>query len=552
MKIKTKRKGKYVGAFLLSSFLYLTGCKENNISIETENNFAKFESQLSQLHTITDTVIKIAEENDNKDFIYYEEKLSERDFEKYVEEEFQNISVIVEYYHLGYLYISINEEYQGDINLPEEFYTKLNMLLQQIKINSIDFQNMDNRLDFSKIDFSSENVKLKRKELSYYNYNKVFDYSKLPKDFDAIYFNNTSLAVVEGVLSNCNVEDTRVYWEENIENQSNLKSFLEYLVENDIATKQLHIKQINNGNYNALTSEECELLGKVNVPSIYVELVDFKKPLCLDIALNDNIQDFHVDAYGYDENHSCIFGELGTIKVESNAKELGLDFSYANITENTHFSLPDIAWVSLGQLTCTDISAFHELKNIEYLWFKDYSGPGPEGDLEGEIRYCKDTSIELVDAMTSEPAELYRDYEEVLKDLKMYFSLYKLRKNLNVSLYENGEYYYTPSIGDIVNLASDDVLVYGNIESLKNQENAVSSYYGTSILRCISAICMTNGKENVEVNNMEDYEAYINAGYTVIGYQLVNLNSINPDGTLTGELRCNKDDIRLFRTPFNR
>lgn len=62
---------------------------------------------------------------------------------------------------------------------------------------------------------------------------------------------------------------------------------------------------------------------------------------------------------------------------------------------------------------------------------------------------------------------------------------------------------------------------------------------------------MGNVDKVIKVDNMEDYELYINEGYVVIGYELVNPYSLNKDGTLTTELYCEEDAIRLVYTPFS-
>ena len=124
--------------------------------------------------------------------------------------------------------------------------------------------------------------------------------------------------------------------------------------------------------------------------------------------------------------------------------------------------------------------------------------------------------------------------------------LLKVREELNVSIEEDTKYAKVISIGDYVNLMSENTRIYKDRPSLKKQENSMSSYYGTSLARCISSIDMTNGYEEITVYNMEDYELYQENGYSVIGYGLVNQYSLNEDGTLNVELRCDEDDVYCY------
>lgn len=164
--------------------------------------------------------------------------------------------------------------------------------------------------------------------------------------------------------------------------------------------------------------------------------------------------------------------------------------------------------------------------------------------MRGEIRYCKNTEY------FSQVKSCYRNYEDVLRDIEYFWKLSKLKEKLNVSPYEETRYYNTPSIGDYVNLVSDDVFISKDIYSLETQEDLITSYYGTSILHCISSVEMSKEDEKIKVDNMNDYEFYISEGYKVIGYEFVNLYSLNEDDTLTTEFFCKEEDMKLVFTPF--
>ncbi len=103
---------------------------------------------------------------------------------------------------------------------------------------------------------------------------------------------------------------------------------------------------------------------------------------------------------------------------------------------------------------------------------------------------------------------------------------------------------------DIVNLNSEDAIVFENKKDLQNQENGKSSYYGTSELRCVSSLHMTNGEKNVEVYNMDDYEYYIDEGFVVTGSDLVNQYSLCSNGELTPEGCYKNTSLQLVLVPF--
>ncbi len=146
----------------------------------------------------------------------------------------------------------------------------------------------------------------------------------------------------------------------------------------------------------------------------------------------------------------------------------------------------------------------------------------------------------------------YAELNSLLVDLgitpkqydQMYDNLLEVRKKLNISADENIKYANTLSIGDPVNLVDPDASIYADIYSLNHGENAATSLYGTSEIRCIKSIVMTNDEVVTEVDNMDDYELFKSIGFQVKGYNLVNQFSLDNDGSLISEFRCNKDDVK--------
>ncbi len=555
-----KRKNKLtLGALSLAAVLSFTGCNESKEeqSIETiteeieENQATEIITAINQATKPCVDILKEMQDIKKNPESYIEELIFLEDIQIYYSDNFNSLRIYPK------------REIENPKEVEEEFYQKINLLIKVLDIKVLYIEDLENQIDFSKIEFSnirelgfdnfngifdSTKVNVSNvEELSFSKCNGRFNYSGFPKKIDQLYLSNTSLDMAKEIFSTCDVR--YFYWGETIENTGNLKALLEYFIENNVHVETFSLNQWNKKNYNGITKEEFNLLGKTNINAIHIYADGFKEPLDLDITLNETISSFNIDVYNTyrDENNNRINGELGNIKIKSNNKELHLDFSYADITKNTHFSVPDTSWIGLSQLNCTDISAFEDLKNVTYLWFKEDNGPGPEGDNRGEIRYCSDPSIEFYDAFSFDKKVIYRDYDKLLKKLECFFKLKELKARLEVSPNEYYDYYYEASIGDYATLISDDVEVYQSLEDLSNKQNPVSSYFGTSEDRCIRSICLKNDENKVKVNNMKDYEYYLSEGYEVIGYTYINLYATTLEEL---EFFVPVENIKLIFTPF--
>lgn len=149
---------------------------------------------------------------------------------------------------------------------------------------------------------------------------------------------------------------------------------------------------------------------------------------------------------------------------------------------------------------------------------------------------------------------LQYNYELLLNELgkndaeyaKMRENLLRVKEKLNISFEEDEKYANVKSIGDAVNLVDKDVSVYADMYSLYAQENATTSLYGTTEVRYIESIIMSDDNLVVEIESMDEYEIYLSEDFYVIGYNLVNQFSLDENGNLTNELRCEEDGIKLI------
>lgn len=447
--------------------------------------------------------------------------------------------------------------------LSKDFYQQLNKMMHEKDITSIALCNLDDTFDFARI--NTANIK----EITFKNCNgnidlKDNDFSQMQeiclddckgsfygidatkKHYRNIYLFNTNFDVIKDYILGNYMKS--LYWTEDGTKKRNLKSFLEFLLENNISIDLLSINELNSQEYEGITTEEFDLLSKLNIKFLYIEDEGFQSTVNLDLTLNKNIQTLYLESYYRTEEYEIIHSELGNIRIRTNNKNFHCNFSNADITKNTHFSLPNSTWLGLDNLECKDISAFNELSNVEYLYFQENLGKGlMADDDEGSITYCRDSSIKFFDGITNEEVKTFRDYNEFLSYLKMCNKLKNVQEKLNISE-EYYKYQETPIIGDIVNLKNENTPIYES----RNSNNSTTSYYGTSELRCICSIVLTKDNYEIEVDNMDDYELFTELGFAVKRYNLVNQYSLNKDDSLTTEMYCDKDGVQLVHIPFNR
>ncbi len=410
---------------------------------------------------------------------------------------------------------------EGAIEVTDDFYEKVNK----------DISNCDRKIDALVVDGLSDQV----------------DFSKLNIDYDNIdrlYFHDCSDSF-KSILKKFKKEVRYVSFVEQKKNSNSFKTFLNSLIEEDVSVETLNISSRKNNGKEGISKEEFQLLSKVKVFILYIYTDGFYKPVDLDLTLNEKIHSFSLDAYNkYDKANQIVNGELGNIKIQSSNPELSISFGHSDITENTHFKLSDAAWVDFDLLNCKSIKPFENLKNVSYLSFQEDNGPGPEANNDGCIKYGVN-SVHLYDAFSTEEVEMYRNYKTFLKDLKTYYNLAKLKEKLDVAPNEYYDYYSKASIGDYVNLKSNNTPIYDY------NGNKRTSLFKTSILRLISSIVLEKDGVEVTVYNMEDYSKYVNkSGFKIKGFNLINEYSLNDDNTLAIEGFVKENDIELVRTPF--
>ncbi len=102
--------------------------------------------------------------------------------------------------------------------------------------------------------------------------------------------------------------------------------------------------------------------------------------------------------------------------------------------------------------------------------------------------------------------------------------------------------YQEKEIGDIVAL-KEHAKIAQDIYSLQD-ETMKDAYYDNDTYHIIESIVMQNNENIVNVKNMEEYDAFLQEGYQVIGYTLINEHSSNEFDI---EGRVLADDVVLVR-----
>lgn len=345
------------------------------------------------------------------------------------------------------------------------------------------------------------------------------------KELKALSFENVSFEIAEKMLNTCHLEQLKdLTWGENIENKSNLKQLLDYLIKQEVTLENLNLNLKNEKDYKGITEEEFQLLSQIKAKNITVFSEGYEQPIHLDLTLNETISNIYLRLLNKEGTTLTdnINSELGTIKIQSLNNQLRVYLLGGNITEKTHFSFPDFASVSLFHLQCSSVSAIKELNNIEYLYLGNHTPwQGPEHT--GYITYSKKEIGENEGCIA-----YFSDFNEMMAYLENYETLLKIRENLNVSPKEELLYVNTISIGDIINVEPDTSL----------------NYY------CVSSISLINGDAFVEVDNMEEYELYLKKGYRVYGYSVMNGQEVPQVEEEQDEKKYVRKKAMLASVPF--
>ncbi len=421
----------------------------------------------------------------------------------------------------------------GTFSSPKAFYDSFNISVLNIREEKgLDFNYYSFKDDYCEFLDQLENAfgnkegiqKEKLRSLTFQNLTQpVTLYNN--KELEALSFENVSFEMAEKMLNTCHLEQLKdLTWIENIENESHLKQLLNYLMKQEVTLENLNLDLKNVKDYKGITEEEFQLLSQIKAKNITVFSEGYEQPIHLDLTLNETISFIYLHLLNKQGATLTdnINSELGTIKIQSLNNQLRVQLLGGNINEKTHFSFPDFARVNLFHLQCSHVSAIKELNNIEYLSLGNHTPwQGPE--YTGYITYSK-KEIEGNEGRIA----YFSQFNEMMTYLENYETLLKIRENLNVSPKEELLYVNTVSIGDIITIETD---------------TGLNDY-------CVSSISLINGDAFVEVDNMEEYELYLEKGYRVYGYSVMNGQEVPQVEENQDEKGYVRKKVRFAKVPF--
>ncbi len=404
-----------------------------------------------------------------------------------------------------------------DLENPQElddaFYEKLSIQIASYpEAKTLLFYNLnDNTIDFSKIKF--DNV----------------------EQYEEIDFNKISFNSAKGLLNAFHANHLPfIYWGEVFDKESELKLFLDYLIENNKKLDELYIYEKNRNNNQGINPSDFQLASQVETKKLNICSDGFKDPISLDLSLNETISEFNMFLFeNLQENFNENFdysknSELGSLSIHSHNKDLNINILNANVTSNTKFSIPDFAKISLSQFECSNIKALNDLENVEQLSLGN--NVSWQGTQPGYITYSKNESEFECEENQIPP---FNDFNKMMKFINEYADLLKIRKKLNVSPNEETDYVNTFSIGDVVELYKND------------------AFYD---YRCIHSINMIKEESIKTVTDMEEYEELLKEGYVIYNYNLVDNILIKNGDKITFAFGNFKEEdslkIVLARVPF--
>ncbi len=242
--------------------------------------------------------------------------------------------------------------------LPEGFYSNLNLLLSREVPYCLQLKFFNNEIDISKLNLT--NVKY----LELFSCGRELNYEAFSNHlYNSIIFDNIVSENAIKVLPNATNVLTEIRYDNNYDSD-NFK-FIEFLAENNVPMKSIYYSSNEKQN----DTKMYNLLGSLNANNIsYFEYSTKQNTLAseldLDFVLDDKVEYF-----------SATFArpmELKDIHVTSQSSNVTLRFNNIQITEKSNFTVPDESYIVLNG-TCSDSSAFYDLDNIYQLNYYDSS-----------------------------------------------------------------------------------------------------------------------------------------------------------------------------------
>lgn len=283
--------------------------------------------------------------------------------------------------------------------VSDEFYLRLKSLIEKNNIEELSLHDMYSEFDFSKVDLS--NIK----HLQFYQCKQGFNVESLVKKYDRINFDGESSEVALELIKHCDITDTEINI--NTRKNSNIETLTKYL--------NLPINFIKLSISDENSKEVLNILERLNAKVVDLEVLWSMDLLNLDLTTCENIHTMMISKTAAPGINSL---ELGNIAIQSSCPDFNLYMHNIELTENTHFSLPDDAHVLLEYVPKINLSALKDLKNVEYIHFNENPGFHEETDMENTITYYSGVELETED--------VFNYYFDVFDRITYDFSDYKI------------------------------------------------------------------------------------------------------------------------------
>lgn len=334
--MKLKNVKYYSASLLLATTLGFTGCSKT-----IDSNYNNSSEQQLQNDNL-----------ENESFIDKETKKLINDINRHF-----NNSIVLHYYSsTGIITITGPYEEKNIPKLTEKLYNKLNELLEDSTIQTLEIRNIGNEIDFSKLNLS--NIK----NLTLDSCKTDFNYEPFKnQEYQNINFEGLTAEPAKEIIKSSSNKETNIEFVNYKDNQE-ATNFIKFLADNQIPVNNLTLATTE------INKDDYTMLSKTNISNIDITFTNpSEQTYNLELYPNQNINSITIWHNGKNI-------ELGNIQIVSECPLFYFAFNGydSKITTNTNFSLPNFATASISSKYESG-NALQDLSNLYAFDFYDYN-----------------------------------------------------------------------------------------------------------------------------------------------------------------------------------
>lgn len=333
--MKLKNIKYYSTSILLATTLSLSGCSKQTETDNTTQIIKEIETDESENNVNIDKATNII-----KDINRY--------FSSHITIRYNN--------ETGTITITGNYKNNNLPELTEELYTRLNTILEDQSIQTLEITCIGNEINFSKLNISHI------KNLTLDNCQSNFNYEPFKNQtYDNISFKGTPEGYAKEIIKDNTTKETKIEYI-NFNANNDTKNFIKFLATNQIEANSLSIATTE------ITQDDYSIISNMNINNIEIMFSKkIDKIYNLELSLNPCIESLII--WNTSSNN-----ELGKIQITTEYPKFhfalnGID---STITENTSFSLPNDATASISSKLETN-SFLADLSNLNSFTIYDYN-----------------------------------------------------------------------------------------------------------------------------------------------------------------------------------